>query len=66
MIYILKSNGLPPQGEISETGGLLSLRAMVEKENGKMKIESTPQVQLTISLAKTGKVFPESGVVPCE
>lgn len=50
LVYLLTSNGVPPKEKITETGGLLSLRALVEKDNGVMLLESTPQVRLTIIL----------------
>ena len=53
LLYTFRGNGLPPKKEITESGGLLSLRALVEMAGGAMRIESTPQVELTITLPKT-------------
>ena len=39
-----------PKGEIVEGGGLSGLRSLVERENGKMIIHSTPQFELLIEL----------------
>ena len=47
---ILRSNGAPPAGEIRESGGLKSLRTLVEKHQGSMQAESAPGFQLTIRL----------------
>ena len=48
--FILRSSGTAPEGEIRESGGLLSLRTLVEREGGAMKIESVPEFCLTILL----------------
>lgn len=53
-IFKLQTNGLPPKGKITESGGLLSLRELVEKANGSMTLDITPQVGLTISLQRPG------------
>ena len=39
-----------PKGEIIEGGGLSGLRSLVERENGKMTVKSTPQFELLIEL----------------
>ena len=51
-IFILQNNGIPPAGEIRETGGLLSLRALVENSGGEMSIRPDPAFRLVI---RTGK-----------
>ena len=51
--YILYSNGDEPKEPIRESGGLLSLRSLVEKEGGTMRIEATSCFALTIRLPKT-------------
>jgi signal transduction histidine kinase len=51
--YILHSNGDEPKEPIRESGGLLSLRSLVEKEGGTMRIEATSCFALTIRLPKT-------------
>lgn len=53
LLYTLRGNGLPPKKEIVESGGLLSLRSLVEKAGGTMRIDSTPAVELTITLLHT-------------
>ena len=45
---IFRNDGRPPQGEISEKGGLKSLRTAVEKERGEMELSADPQFTLTI------------------
>ena len=52
--FVLQNNGNPPAGTIRESGGLGSLRKLVEKENGSMTIDSLPGFQLTISLPGEG------------
>lgn len=42
------NNGEVPQEEISEGGGLTSLRHLVERENAEMEVASRPQFCLTI------------------
>lgn len=49
-VYILSSNGKQPEGEIRETGGLLSLRLLVENEGGAMQETILPEFTLRISL----------------
>lgn len=48
-IVAIENNGLPPEKEIEEKGGLASLRTLVEKEGGTMDIESFPKFRLRIS-----------------
>ena len=52
IIYILQSNGKAPEMPIRETGGLNSLRTLVEKESGKMQTKVSPVFTLTIHLPK--------------
>lgn len=47
-----RNNGNQPSKEITEKGGLLSLRAIIEKAGGTMTIDSVPEFCLTISLPK--------------
>ena len=49
-ILILRTNGKPPRGTVRESGGLLSLRALVEKENGTMTVSPSPEFTLTVIL----------------
>lgn len=44
----IKNNGVPPETEITEGGGLKNLRKIVEKSGGKMTVHSTPEFELTI------------------
>ena len=48
--YILKSNGDTPSEPIRESGGLSSLRSLVEQENGSMQITGSPVFELSIRL----------------
>ncbi len=52
--YILQSNGEAPELPVLETGGLKSLRRIVEKENGNMQTSASPDFTLTIRLPKMG------------
>lgn len=45
----MSSDGSVP-AEIHESGGLLSLRTLVERQNGTMQVESAPEFRLTIML----------------
>ena len=54
-VFILQGNGTPPAGEIRESGGLASLRALVEKHQGIMKISAVPCFQLSITLPSETK-----------
>lgn len=46
------NNGKVPEGEISERGGLLLLRTLVEKHGGTMEIDSAPRFVLRLKLKK--------------
>ena len=48
--YVLRSNGAAPALPIRETGGLKSLRTLVEKEKGTMQTSASPAVTVTICL----------------
>lgn len=48
--YTLRSNGEAPALPIRETGGLKSLRMLVEKEKGTMQTAASPAVTVTIRL----------------
>ena len=61
--FILQSSGaadaqMPSDGsmpeEFHETGGLLSLRTLVEREGGTMQVETVPEFRLTIRLNSVG------------
>ncbi len=51
------NNGKQPQGEISEGGGLSTLRRRVEREGGTMIVQSLPRFQLTVTVPKGEEVF---------
>ena len=46
------NNGAPPQGDITEGGGLSGLRRRVESAGGSMRIESRPAFALTVTLPR--------------
>lgn len=46
------NNGMAPDKEIEERGGLALLRSLVEKNGGCMMIDSTPRFRLTLQLNK--------------
>ena len=50
--YCLRNNGTIPAGTIHESGGLLSLRSLVEKENGTMQVKSSPEFALILCLPR--------------
>lgn len=52
--FILQSNGEAPKRPILESGGLKSLRMIVEKANGTMQTSASPDFTLTIRLLKVG------------
>ncbi len=58
-VYTLQTNGRPPEKAITESGGLLSLRTLVEAAKGTMKLEDRPLVKLTITLPKEAKAAAE-------
>ena len=45
---VFTNDGKPPEGEISESGGLKSLRSAVEQVRGEMEITSDPRFMLTL------------------
>lgn len=49
---VITNNGIPPQGEITEGGGLSTLRAGIEKVGGEMRLQSLPTFSLTVKLPK--------------
>ena len=50
----ITNNGAPPEGEITEGGGLSALRRRIEKSGGTMEIKSLPLFELHITLNRTG------------
>lgn len=48
MTAVFTNDGKPPEGEISEKGGLKSLRTAVEQVRGEMELAAVPQFRLTI------------------
>ncbi|MGN1134278.1 MAG: ATP-binding protein [Oscillospiraceae bacterium] len=47
---VITNNGEAPSGNITESGGLSSLRNRIEKDGGTMKIQSTPGFELSVSV----------------
>ena len=45
---VFTNDGKPPEGELSEKGGLKSLRTAVEQVRGEMELAADPQFRLTI------------------
>ena len=52
-VCLLRSNGEAPKEPIRESGGLLSLRSLVEKENGSMRTDVSPSFTLEIRIPRT-------------
>lgn len=52
---IITNNGVLPEGEITEGGGLSSLRVRIAKRGGSMKIRSAPRFELTVSVPVKGR-----------
>ena len=50
--FRLRSNGTPPGEEIRESGGLGSLRTLVESRKGSMRTERLPDFSVTISVPR--------------
>ena len=48
--YTLRSNGTPPGETVRESGGLGSLRTLVENQKGSMRIDTVPEFSITISV----------------
>lgn len=53
----ITNNGLSPEGEIRETGGLSNLRSAVEMSGGRMTIESVPVFRMVLELPKGGQLL---------
>ena len=45
-LITVRNNGKPPKGPILESGGLLSLRRIVEEAGGEMTVTSEPEFLL--------------------
>ena len=56
-VITLINDGEPPAGQVSETGGLANLRALIERQGGRMEIESAPVFRLVLRLKKRGKLI---------
>ena len=56
-IVTLTNDGEPPAGPVRETGGLANLRALIERQGGRMEIESAPVFRLVLRLKKEGKLI---------
>ena len=52
LTFLLRSNGHAPAGPIRASGGLLSLRTLVERAGGTMTVAHIPAVTLTIRLPR--------------
>lgn len=51
---VFTNNGIRPEGEIEERGGLATLRSLTERSGGTMLIRSEPRFMLMITLPKEG------------
>ncbi len=51
----ITNNGRPPEGEITEAGGLISLRAALERAGGTMTVESAPAFRLTLRIPRRNR-----------
>ena len=49
---VFTNNGRQPEGPLSETGGLASLRTLTENAGGTMTVETRPVLAITITLPK--------------
>jgi signal transduction histidine kinase len=49
---VFTNNGISPEGEITEKGGLKSLRELAEQAGGSMTIQVQPVFTVTIKLPK--------------
>ncbi|MBQ9824120.1 MAG: hypothetical protein IJM63_06445 [Solobacterium sp.] len=49
----ITNNGNPPKAPINESGGLLSLRKLIETSGGQMIVQSLPVFSLTLSFLKS-------------
>ena len=56
-VLVITNNGRAPEGKIVESGGLASLRAQVEKQEGTMQVGSVPTFQLRIILERGGTIY---------
>lgn len=49
---VIYNNGKVPEGQIKEGGGLSTLRSRIEREGGRMNVQSLPVFRLTVTLPK--------------
>ena len=54
----ITNNGRPPEGPLSEGGGLSSLRARVEKAGGTMSVRAAPEFELTVTVPINEEEWP--------
>ncbi len=54
----ITNNGTPPEGPVSEGGGLSALRARIEKAGGDMEVRFAPDFELTVSVPITEEETP--------
>lgn len=48
--FTITNNGIPPEGEITEGGGLSALRRRIERSGGTMTVTAQPRFALTVRL----------------
>ena len=51
---VIHNNGKPPEGPITEGGGLTNLRRRVERAGGTMTVQSTPEFALVLRIPNYG------------
>ena len=56
-LMILQGNGTPPAAAVRETGGLLTLRTLVEKAGGEMQTVTAPEFQIRILLPGENRIL---------
>lgn len=52
---VITNDGRAPEGEITEGGGLSSLRVRMERAGGSMKVQSTPYFALMVTVPAEGR-----------
>ena len=50
----ITNDGVPPKSPVRETGGLLNLRKLADRQGAEMTVESEPVFRLTLRLGPTG------------
>lgn len=54
-VAVITNNGKVPESEITEGGGLSSLRTRIEKAGGTMQVQSRPVFALTVTVPQKGE-----------